>query len=42
VPGCTSKCCVSEIMPGFVEQYHLSKQHVLPRQTGEAIAVRST
>ena len=37
-----SKCFVSEITPGILEQYHLQKQHVPPRQTGEAIAVRST
>ena len=37
-----AKCSVSEITPGFWEQYHLQKQHVPPRQTGEVIAVRST
>jgi IS1 family transposase len=36
------KCFVSEITPGILERYHLQKQHVPPRQTGEAIAVRST
>ena len=29
-------------MSGFLEHYHLQKHHVPPRQTGEAIAVRST
>jgi hypothetical protein len=37
-----AKCFVSEITPGLAEQYCLSKQHVPPRQTGAAIAVRST
>jgi hypothetical protein len=36
-----TKCFVSEIMPGFLEQYRPHKQYVLPRQTGEVIAVRS-
>ena len=30
------------MMSGFLEQYHLQKQPVPPRQTGEVIAVRST
>ena len=37
-----TSCFVSAITPGFPEQYRLQKQHVPPRQTGEAIAVRST
>jgi hypothetical protein len=39
--GFIPKCFVSEITPGFLEQYRLQKQQVQPRQTGEAMAVRS-
>jgi hypothetical protein len=38
----STKCFVAEITPGFLEQYHLQKQYVPARQTGEAMAVRST
>jgi hypothetical protein len=31
----TDSCFVSAITPGCSEQYHLHKQHVPPRQTGE-------
>ena len=41
VPPHGSKCFVAEIMSGFSGQYHLQKHHVPPRQTGEAMAVRS-
>jgi hypothetical protein len=40
--SCLPKCSVSEITSGFWEPYRLQKQPVPPRQTGEAIAVRST
>ena len=36
------KCSVSEMMSGFLAQYHLQKHHVPRRETGEVIAVRST
>jgi hypothetical protein len=40
--GENAKCSVSEITSGFWKPYRLQKQLIPPRQTGEAIAVRST
>ena len=37
-----AKCFAPDITPQCSEQYHMQKQRVPPRQTGEASAVRST